>query len=395
MPAFENTEIAFKGKSDRELLWSYRLFKVIGKPWMVSFGSVLSKAALVLHLPVKGLIKKTVFRQFCGGENIQECEPKINQLSEFGIGTILDYSIEGKNSEKDLDHTRDEIIATIIKAKSDAGIPFSVFKPTGIARISILDKINDQRTMLTEEEEREADLFIDRADAICQAASENNVPVFIDAEDSWIQNGIDRMATLMMKKYNQKNTIVFTTLQMYRRDRLQYLREMYDAARGENYRVGVKLVRGAYMEKERERAKEKGYPCPIQPDKESTDRDFNKALEFMFAHLDVFSICCGTHNEKSTDLLLSLMEKYKIERTDKRIFAAQLLGMSDHITYNLAHNGYNVVKYVPYGPIKEVLPYLLRRAQENTSVAGQTGRELSLIIKEKERRKLYPVVVGK
>lgn len=394
MPSFDNTEIAFKGKSDRDLLWSYRLFRLIGKPWFVSTGSMLTKVAMVLHLPVKGIIKKTIFRQFCGGETISECNTRIADLSAYGIGTILDYSVEGKIGEEGLNQTRDEIIATIKRAKEDKSIPFTVFKSTGLARMSLLEKVNCSKTALTEEEETEFDRFFDRVDSICKAACEADVPVFIDAEDSWIQDGIDRVAEIMMRQYNRKKAIVFTTVQMYRHDRLAFLKDQYYLAIEDPYFLGVKLVRGAYMEKERERAKEKGYPSPIQKDKSSTDVDFNLALDFMMGHLDTFYVCCGTHNEESTDYLLSLMNKYKIDRADKRVFAAQLLGMSDHITYNLAHNGYNVAKYVPYGPVKEVIPYLLRRAQENTSVAGQTGRELNLIIQEKERRRLYPVVVN-
>ncbi|MBK8926241.1 MAG: proline dehydrogenase family protein [Crocinitomicaceae bacterium] len=395
-PHFDDTEVAFKGKSDRDLKWSYRLFKVIGKPWMVSFGTAMAKFALAIHLPVKGFIKKTIFRQFVGGETIAECDPKIKDLSHFGIGTILDYSVEGKTSEDDLDKTRDEIIATIARAKAESkSIPFSVFKPTGIARFELLEKLNDEKTNLSADEIAERDRYFARFDAICKAATEADIPVFVDAEDSWIQDGIDRMTIAMMKKYNVHKAIVFNTAQMYRHDRLAFIRSTYETARAEKYFVKIKLVRGAYMEKERERAEKMGYPSPIQPDKESTDHDFNAALTYMMERLEIFSLCCGTHNEKSTAHLLSLMEKHGIDRHDKRIFAAQLLGMSDHITYNLAHNGYNVAKYVPYGPVKEVMPYLMRRAQENTSVAGQTGRELSLIIKEKERRKNFPAVIPK
>jgi len=393
MPFFDNTEIAFKGKSDRDLLWSYRLFKLIGKPWFVSTGAKLTKVAMFLHLPVKRLIKKTIFNQFCGGETISDCSKKINDLSALGIGTILDYSVEGKTDEAGLNKTRDEIIATIKCAKKDRSIPFTVFKSTGLARMELLEKVNLTKTALTEEEETEFDRFFERVDMICKEAYESDVAVFIDAEDSWIQDGIDRVAQVMMRKYNKKKAIVFNTVQMYRHDRLQFIKDEFYLANNDSYFIGVKLVRGAYMEKERLRASEKGYPSPIQPDKTSTDRDFNLALEFMIGRLNTFFVCCGTHNEESTDYLLSLMKQYKIERDDKRIFAAQLLGMSDHISNNLAHNGYNVAKYVPYGPLREVMPYLLRRAQENTSVAGQTGRELSLILKEKERRKLYPVVI--
>ena len=346
---------------------------------------------MVLHLPIKGLIKKTIFRQFCGGETISECDKRITDLSHYGIGTILDYSVEGKTGDEGFDKTRDEIIATIKKAKLDSSIPFTVFKSTGLARMALLEKTNSSKTALTEEDEIEYEKYFDRVDAICKEACLADVPIFIDAEDSWIQDGIDRIAEVMMRQYNRKKAIVFSTVQMYRHDRLLFIKDQFYLANESGYFVGVKVVRGAYMEKERDRATKRGYPSPIQKDKESTDRDFNLALDFMLERINTFYVCCGTHNEESTDHLLALMNKYKIDRADKRVFAAQLLGMSDHITYNLAHNGYNVAKYVPYGPVKEVIPYLLRRAQENTSVAGQTSRELNLIMTEKERRKLYPV----
>jgi proline dehydrogenase len=387
MISFDNTEIAFSGKTDQDLNWSYRLFKMIGKPWLVKAGSFFGNLALTLRLPVKGLIKKTIFKQFCGGENIADCEAKIEQLAKFKIGTILDYSVEGKESETDLDHGRDEIIETIKRAKGDTRIPFSVFKVTGLARTSLLEKFNAVSSKLSVEETKEIEKVIERVDAICKAASDAGVPVFIDAEDSWFQDGIDRMANQMMAKYNKEKAIVFNTLQMYRHDRLEFLKKTHQESIAGNYFVGIKLVRGAYMEKEREKAAAEKYPDPIQPDKNATDRDYNLALEYMVQHVDKFSLCAGTHNEKSSAHLVELMNRHKIEKNDKRIYFAQLLGMSDHISFNLAHHGYNVAKYVPYGPVREVMPYLMRRAQENTSVAGQTGRELSLIIKEKNRRK--------
>ncbi|MBL7900263.1 MAG: proline dehydrogenase family protein [Crocinitomicaceae bacterium] len=387
MISFDNTEIAFSGKTDQDLNWSYRLFKMIGKPWLVKAGSFFGNLALTLRLPVKGMIKKTIFKQFCGGENITDCETKIEQLAKFKIGTILDYSVEGKESEADLDHGRNEIIATIRRAKGDARIPFSVFKVTGLARTSLLEKFNDPAIKLSTEENKEIEKVIERVDSICKSAFDAHVPVFIDAEDSWFQDGIDRIANQMMAKYNREKAIVFNTLQMYRHDRLAFLKKTHEEATAGNYFVGIKLVRGAYMEKEREKALAEKYPDPIQPDKNATDRDYNLALEFMITHIDKFSICAGTHNEKSSAHLVELMNKNNIQKNDQRIYFAQLLGMSDHISYNLAHHGYNVAKYVPYGPVREVMPYLMRRAQENTSVAGQTGRELSLIIKEKNRRK--------
>lgn len=387
MRSFDDTEIAFAGKSDKDLKWAYRLFKMIGKPWLVSFGGWAQNVAFSLRLPVKGLIKKTIFRQFCGGETIDECDQKIADLGKFGIGTILDYSVEGMESNEELDATRDEIIATILKSKANDDIPFAVFKPTGICQTDLLKKANKGEGKLEGKDAQEWELVMQRLDAICKAAFDAKVPVFIDAEDSWFQDAIDRMADAMMAKYNVEAAIVYNTIQMYRHDRLEFLKASHKKAQEVGYILGVKLVRGAYMEKEREKAAEEGYPSPIQPDKKSTDADYDAALLYMVEHVSQISFCAGTHNEHSSALLADLMKEHGIANNDKRVYFAQLLGMSDHISYNLAHEGYNVAKYVPYGPVKEVMPYLMRRAQENTSVAGQTGRELSLIIKERKRRK--------
>jgi proline dehydrogenase len=387
MESFDNTEIAFAAKSDKDLQWSYRLFKMIGKSWLVKAGNVAQKVAFALRLPVKGIIRRTIFKQFCGGETINECDGKIADLGKFNVGTILDYSVEGKESEADLDQTKDEIIATIKKSKGNDDIPFAVFKPTGICRIDILEKVNDLEAKLTDVEKRDWDNAMNRVDEICKTAFDLDVPLFIDAEDSWYQDTIDRMVDAMMAKYNKEKAVVFNTLQMYRHDRLRFLELSHKKAKQEGYILGVKLVRGAYMEKERERADEKGYVSPIHKDKNATDVDYNLALVYMIENIDKIHFCAGTHNEESSLLLTKLMEKHQIDKTDKRIYFAQLLGMSDHISFNLAHEGYNVSKYVPYGPIKEVMPYLLRRAEENTSVAGQVGRELGLILKERSRRK--------
>jgi len=388
MISFDNTEIAFASKSNKDLQWSYRLFKMIGKPWLVKFGEVFTNVALKLRFPfVKGAIKRTIYKHFCGGEAIADCDNKIQELGKYGIGTILDYSVEGKDSDDDLDFTRDEIIATIVRAKADDNIPFSVFKPTGIARTDLLKKVNVEGAALNEADEKDHQAALARFDAICKAAYEHQVPLFVDAEDSWFQDWIDRTTNTMMEKYNKEEVIIYNTIQMYRHDRLEFLKRTAEEAKAGGYKVGIKLVRGAYMEKEDERAEEKGYPTPIQPNKEATDRDYDAGLEFMIDHLDYFAICAGTHNEKSSAHLVELLKKRGIDKSDKRIYFAQLLGMSDHISYNLAHAGYNVAKYVPYGPVKEVMPYLIRRAQENTSVAGQMGRELSLIVSEQKRRK--------
>jgi proline dehydrogenase len=388
MISFDNTEIAFQSKSNSDLNRAYWLFKLIGNPTMVKVGKWSTNTALNIGLPINGLIKKTIFKQFCGGETIQECAKTIANLGKFGIGTILDYSIEGKTKEEDFDATVDEIIATIHAAKNDPTIPFAVFKVTGIGRFDSLEKANNSTTQLTENDRLSFQLIVSRVDKICFSAFENGVPLFIDAEETWIQDAIDTIVRDMMRKYNKEKAIVYNTLQMYRHDRLAFLHAEIEIARAEGFHYGVKLVRGAYMEKERLRAAEKGYPSPIQPDKITCDNDFNHALELVVKNIDIMALCSGSHNEKSALILTDLMTKKQIEKSDKRIYVAQLLGMSDHISYNLAYAGYNVAKYVPYGPVKEVMPYLLRRADENTSVAGQTGRELSLIMTERKRRKL-------
>jgi proline dehydrogenase len=386
MISFDNTEIAFKSKSNADLSRAYWLFKIIGSPTMVKVGKWSTNTALNVGLPIKGIIKKTIFKQFCGGETISECKPTIDLLAKYGVGTILDYSIEGKTSDEDFDATVQEIIDTIHAAKKDPKIPFAVFKVTGISRFAILEKANDPKTELSDLEILELTHTIDRVDKICKAAHDNDVPVFIDAEETWIQDTIDRITLDMMLKYNKKRAIVYNTLQMYRHDRLAYLKQEIAVARKNSIHYGIKLVRGAYMEKERDRAAQKGYQSPIQPDKAACDKDFNAALELIVENIDTLALCAGSHNEQSAEVLAQVMEKHTIAKDDKRIYFAQLLGMSDHISYNVAHLGYNVAKYVPYGPIKEVMPYLLRRADENTSVAGQTGRELSLIMKERNRR---------
>ena len=388
MKTFENTEIAFRSKNDADLNRAFWLFKIIGNPSIVKFGKWATNFALSINLPIDPIIKKTIFKQFCGGTTIKDCEQTIQQLSLFKIGTILDYSVEGKIKEEDFEKTTDEIVATIERASKDSTIPYAVFKVTGIATFSLLEKANSIENDLSENEKKSFSSIVTRVDRICKAGYENNIPVFIDAEESWIQDTIDRLAQTMMSKYNKNKAIVFNTVQMYRHDRLDFLHRVINESKLNGYYYGVKLVRGAYMEKERARALQMNYPSPIQPDKEATDNDYNKALELILENFDHLSLCAGTHNENSSILLTDLLEKFNIQKEDKRVYFAQLLGMSDHISYNLSSEGFNVAKYVPYGPIKEVLPYLLRRADENTSVAGQTSRELGLLSKEKERRKL-------
>jgi proline dehydrogenase len=386
--SFDNTEIAFASKTDSELQRAYFLFKAIGYSPLVRFGPALVNFAITLGLPVKKLIKSTIFAHFCGGESIEDCNSKIQQLFHYKIGTILDYSVEGKEREEDFNNCVKETIATINRAEGDPAIPFTVFKVTGLAPFSLLEKL-DRKEPLNQGELTEYDKVRRRVDEICKAAYDAGVPVFIDAEESWIQDTVDLLATEMMERYNKTALIVYNTVQMYRTDRLAFLEKAVEDARNKNYKLGVKLVRGAYMEKERDRAKRLSYPSPIQPDKESTDRDYNKALRLCVENMDIVGLCAGTHNEESSLLLVELMRQKSIEPSDSRFYFSQLLGMSDHISFNLANSNYNVAKYVPYGPVSSVLPYLFRRANENTSISGQMGRELSLIIKERQRRKKF------
>jgi proline dehydrogenase len=385
--SFENTEVAFAHKSNYDLKKAYWLFKLVGNPFLVKFGKISVSIALKLGLPIGWAMRKNIFAQFCGGETIAECANTTKILDGLGVGTILDYSVEGKESEGEFDHTADEIFATIQTAKGNANIPFCVFKVTGIARHALLEKVN-LGSSLSAQEKDEFELVKNRVNRLCKAAFEANTPIFIDAEESWIQDAIDQLAEDMMALYNTDRAIVYNTAQLYRHDRLSYIEAAHERASNGGYYFGVKLVRGAYMEKERNRADEMGYTSPIQATKEDTDRDFNAALVYCISNIDRIAICAGTHNEESSALLTRLINEKGIDHQDPRVYAAQLFGMSDHLSFNLSHSGYRVAKYVPYGPIREVIPYLIRRAEENTSVKGQTGRELGLIIKELKRRKV-------
>jgi proline dehydrogenase len=385
--SFENTEIAFKHASNADLNRAYWLFKAINNNFLVKIGPGMTNFAMNIGLPIKGIIKATIFKQFCGGETIAECDTAIKNLYSGGVGTILDYSVEGEEEESVFDFTRDEIIRTIERATGDPAIPITVFKVTGVGRFGLLEKL-DAKAPLTPAEEQEWEKVQARVLAICQKAFQNGVPVMIDAEESWIQVTIDELALSMKRRFNKERAIVYNTYQIYRHDKLAGLKLDFDIARTEEFFLGVKIVRGAYMEKERKRAQEQGYASPIQPDKQSADRDYNEALRFCIEHVDRVALVAGTHNEASCRLLADLLNQLNIPHNHPHVYFSQLLGMSDNLSFNLASAGYNVVKYVPYGPVKAVLPYLFRRAQENTSIAGQMGRELGMIIKERKRRKL-------
>ena len=386
MVAFDNTEIAFAGRSNAELDHAQMLFKLVGNPALVNVGKSALELALSLHLPVTGIIKSTVFNHFCGGESVADCEKSIDRLHKAGVFTLLDYSAEGKSTEKDFEASTAQVISTIFRAKNDTRVPFAVFKPTGVMRASLLERVSSKRP-LEPHQQSEWNSGAQRVRKICAAAAEHNVPVLIDAEESWIQDAIDELVEAMMLEFNHNEAIVYNTFQLYRTDRLAYLKVSHNRAQNSGYILGAKLVRGAYMEKERDRAKKKGYPSPIHASKQETDDDYNAALLYCVQNIKDIRLIAGTHNEDSSRKLMEFMQAAHLAESDSRIFYSQLYGMSDNISFNLAHAGFNVVKYVPYGPVKLVMPYLIRRAEENTSVAGQVGRELSLILKEKQRRR--------
>ncbi len=386
MERFENTEIAFKYKSDYELRKAYLLFKMVGSPALVKLGKAFTNIALALRIPVSWAIKPTIYAHFCGGETIPESEKVIRNLEEYGVQGILDYSVEGKESIEDIEAALSETLQTVEKAATDPNIPFAVFKPTAFTRAEVLEKMSSGDPV-SESIKEEALQFKNRVNTLCKTAFEGGVPILIDAEDSWFQKYIDEVCEEMMELYNKERAIVFNTLQMYRHDRLEYLKGALKRAEEKNIFLGIKFVRGAYMEKERKRALEKGYPDPINPNKQATDDLYNAGLRFTVDHIDRISVFNGTHNEISNSLLADLIVEKGLAKNDPRIWFSQLYGMSDNISFNLAHEGFNVAKYVPFGPVKHVLPYLIRRAEENTAVAGQTSRELELVRKERFRRK--------
>jgi proline dehydrogenase len=385
---FNNTEVAFAIKSDAALEKAYWLFRMIKNESLVKLGTGVTKFALKHHFPVESIIKTTVFDHFCGGVTETDSLPLVDKLYEKGVYGILDYSVEGSEEESSFDRTLQKNLELIEFAKLKKEIPFAVFKPTGLGRFSIYEKITAGKE-LTADEQAEWDRVVDRYDQLAKKAYENDVPLMIDAEETWMQTAADDLVEKMMEKYNTEKAIVFNTLQLYRKDRLPYLKELHKRAKAKGYKIGMKLVRGAYMEKERERAEKMGYEDPICKDKAATDKNYDDTQAYMVENIDDMVIYSGTHNENSAFYLTELVEKYGLQKNDKRIWFGQLLGMSDHITFNLAKEGYNTSKYIPFGPVKDVMPYLIRRAEENTSVAGQTSRELQLLNAERKRRKLH------
>ena len=386
MKIFDNTEIAFSLKTYSELERAFFLFKMIQNQPMVRIGTAVTNFALKAHLPVEGLIRATVFDHFCGGTNEEDCLPTIDKLYTKGVSSVLDYSVEGKEEESEFDETVTKILKVINFGKENKAIPFAVFKPTGFGRFAIFQKVTEKIT-LTAIEKAEWQRVIVRFNTVCKAAFKNNVPLLIDAEESWMQGAADHLIEEMMESYNKEKAIVFNTLQMYRHDRLDYLKGLAERAREKGFHIGMKVVRGAYMEKERDRAQEKGYESPICSDKQATDINYDAAIVYMMEHPNM-GLFAGTHNEESTYVVMDLAKKHQIKKEDKRLWFGQLYGMSDNISFNLSEAGYNVAKYLPFGPVRDVMPYLIRRAEENTSVAGQTSRELNLISTERKRRKI-------
>ena len=399
--SFDNTEFAFEYKSDKQLKKAHFLFSMMGKPWLVKIGTRLAPWSINAGLPVKGIIRNTIFSQFVGGETLEQTAAVASMLGKYNVQVILDYGVEGKEGENNFDQACEEFIRVINYAATQPNIPFMSVKVTGFARFSLLEKLdtimhsNEGSLMkrylkavdgLSKEEKEEWQRIRHRVMRVCEAAAAKKIGVSIDAEETWIQDPVDALTILMMDSFNKETAIVFNTLQHYRHDRLKFLKDSYEAAVERKFILGAKLVRGAYMEKERRRAEEKGYPSPIHPDKENTDRDFNAGVKFCIDNIERVSLVVASHNEYSNLYAAQLLMEKGLPLNHPHVHWSQLFGMSDNITFNLAHAGCSVSKYLPFGPIKDVVPYLMRRAQENTSVKGQTGRELGLIKKELKRR---------
>jgi len=384
---FNNTKIAFSLKSDSELERGYFLFRLIKSEPLVKIGTAVTKFALKSSLPVEGLIRSTVFDHFCGGVSESDCMPIIDKMMSKNVHSVLDYSVEGKENEEQFDSVMDKTLLLISFAKEKESMPFAVFKPTGFGRFGLYQKITEN-VALSPEEKKEWDRVVARYGKVAKACFDNNVCLLIDAEESWMQTAADDLLEDLMEKYNKEKVVIYSTLQLYRHDRLDYLKALHMRSKAKGYKIGMKLVRGAYLEKERERAEKNNYKDPICATKKECDDIFNKVLQYMFDNLDDMAIFCGTHNEGSSYLFRDMINGSNHDKTDSRLWFGQLYGMSDNISYNLSEDGFNVAKYLPFGPVKDVMPYLIRRAEENTSVAGQTNRELELIRTEKKRRKL-------
>jgi proline dehydrogenase len=384
---FDDTKTAFALKSDKELKKSHFIFSTMGQQWLVDLGSKATMLALKLNLPVKQLIRNTIFEQFCGGTTVEECMPIVEKMHHHGVSSILDYSVEGKEEEAEFDRVVEKKLSLITKASKHEALPFEVVKPTGIGRFYIWQKITEKKE-LNPNETAEWERIKQRVEKLCAHAAENHVALLFDGEESWMQDAADDLIQQMMLKYNKIEAIIYNTIQCYRHDRYDYVKKLHADAVEKNYIVGIKIVRGAYMEKERERAIKMGYESPICKDKNATDAMFTKVMYYALENLGEIRICIGTHNEESTLAAMLFLEEKGYSKDDVMVWFGQLYGMSDNLTFNLAARDYNTFKILPFGPVKDVMPYLIRRAQENTSVAGQVGRELALVKQEMARRGL-------
>ena len=384
---FNNTKTAFTLKTDSQLERAYFLFKMISKEPLVRIGTAVTKFALNASLPVEGLIRSTVFDHFCGGVNEEDCLIAIDNMFTKGVSSVLDYSVEGKASENQFDDALEKILKIVSFCYEREAMPIVVFKPTAFGRFYLYEK-KSEGIRLSPEEQAEWDRIVNRFRKVCKLAKEKDVEVLIDGEESWMQSAADELVEDMMREFNTEKAIVYNTLQLYRWDRLDYLKALHERAKSDDFKIGMKIVRGAYMEKERDRAEELNYKSPICETKVITDNNFDSGLKYILENNKDISIFIGTHNEESCYLAMNLMNELNIDKSDNNVWFGQLYGMSDHISFNLANQGYNVAKYLPFGPVKDVMPYLIRRAEENTSVAGQTNRELKLIKSERKRRKI-------
>lgn len=382
----DNTEVAFASKSDADLKKAYYLFSLIDNPTLTKIGTSLLNGVMNLNIPIEWAVKPIIFNHFCGGTTQEDCLPVIYRMGKSGVSSVLDYAVEGDSDEAGYESTYQKTLETLDFIKTHKDVAFGVFKPTGFGAMDVYQKVS-QGESLSQDEQKQWEAIKQRYDGICRKAFEYDIPVLIDAEESWIQPAVDALVEDMMKQYNKEKAIVYNTLQMYRHDRMPYFESLYQKAVEHQFFIGVKVVRGAYMEKENKRAKELGYVSPICPTKQATDDNYNTALEFVGKHLHRISIFAGTHNQQSVLLLTEIINKSQVAPNMQNVWFGQLYGMSDHLSYNLAHKGYKIAKYLPFGPVHKTIPYLIRRAQENTSVKGQSSRELMLITKELQRRK--------
>lgn len=383
------SDSAFSHYSISQLRRTKVLFKILQNPLVSWFSGFVPHIPILLRLPfVKSLIKHYIFSHFCGGEDWKEVHQSALKLQKQNILSSLDYSVECKQTEQDYETTKKVLLNVLEEAKNLSHIPFCVLKITGLGRFALLEKIHNGQT-LSDNEKAEWQRVQSRFDSICEKAVDCNTKLLVDAEESWIQKPIDNIVKRAMKRHNQNEPMIYNTYQLYLKAKYEQLKTDWEKAKEKGYILGSKLVRGAYMEKETKRAVKMHLPNPIQPSKAKCDQDFNDSLKFCLKHIDDFGIYIGTHNIESTQKARQLMQEYGIAKSDERVFFSQLLGMREILSYELAQQDYLVSKYTPFGKIAEVIPYLLRRIQENSSVKDQLNDEIKVITRELENQKLH------